>query len=447
MINPNTQAILLLTAHFSKATGEAKPLSPSEWGRFALWLNEQGNTPAQLLALDSLALLRGWSDTKIPVSRIEQLLGRGHALALAMEKWSRAGIWVLTRSDQDYPWRLKKYLRTDAPPVLFGCGNAKLLNLASIAIIGSRNAVDADLDFTRKAGQTFAEAGISVVSGGARGVDEAAMLGCLEIEGTACGVMADSLLKAVTSSKWRSGLMSNNLVLISPFHPEAGFNAGNAMARNKYIYCLSQAALVVHSGIKGGTWNGAIENLKHGWIPLWVKRTSDLNAGNAELVNRGGHWCSDKLDELATVALSAPVATSSVPSDDLLSVKSTFKEDVRRDIAGLEQPSKQNHALASKRPASVIADSGGLRGLDSEEVPLLKEEPFELSFYRFFLQKLEKMDEPHTTESLAERFELPKSLVVQWLAQAADEGVVKKLTKPVRYQSLRVKQQLGLGID
>lgn len=443
MINPNTQAILLLTAHFSKAAGEAKPLSPGEWGRFALWLNEQGNTPAQLLGIDLLALLRGWSDTKVPVARIEHLLGRGHALALAMEKWSRAGIWVLTRSDPDYPWRLKKYLRTDAPPVLFGCGNAKLLNQAGVAIIGSRNAVDADLAFTRRAGQAFADAGVSVVSGGARGVDEAAMLGCLEVEGTACGVMADSLLKAVTSSKWRSGLMSNNLVLISPFHPEAGFNAGNAMARNKYIYCLSQAALVIHSGINGGTWNGAIENLKHEWVPLWVKRTTDPDAGNAALVMRGGLWCSDKVEELAAVALSAPETVSSSPSEDLLSVKKTIAKEDLRDAAGQEKPSAPSPLQQPAVSASIAIEEPV--GFDSKNAPQLMEELSELSFYRLFLQKLERVDEPLTTESLAERFELPKSLVAQWLGQGVEDGVVTKLSKPVRYQFQPAKQ-LGLGI-
>ena len=59
------------------------------------------------------------------------------------------------------------------------------------------------------------------------------------IRGAVIGVMADSLLKAATSAKWRRGLMDGHVVLVSPFYPEAGFNAGNAMARNKYIYCLA----------------------------------------------------------------------------------------------------------------------------------------------------------------------------------------------------------------
>lgn len=129
-------------------------------------------------------------------------------------------------------------------------------------MVGARKANEADLGFATALGERIAEAGFSVVSGGARGVDEAAMLGGLKQDGTVIGIMADSLLSAAMASKWRKGLMDNNLVLVSPFYPEAGFNAGNAMARNKYIYCLSQAAVVVRSDTKGGTWSGAIENLK-----------------------------------------------------------------------------------------------------------------------------------------------------------------------------------------
>ncbi len=362
----------------------------------------------------------------------------------------------------ELPLATEKYLRTDAPPVLFGCGNAKLLNQRGIAIIGSRNAVDADLAFTRRAGQAFADAGMSVISGGARGVDEAAMLGCLEINGTACGVMADSLLKAVTSSKWRSGLMSNNLVLISPFHPEAGFNAGNAMARNKYIYCLSQTALVVHSGLKGGTWNGAVENLKNGWVPLWVKRTTDPDAGNAELVIKGGNWCSDNADELAVISLSAPQPTTSLPSDDLTVVSSSEMEDLgnaadQEDSVQMLPLRQVVLAEPNEGPASddvphsqtrvpVNAESERQAEPDSKSVPLLMEELSGLSFYRLFLHKLEGLDEPLTAEALAECFELPKSLLTQWLSRGVDEGMVRKLSKPVRFQFQPAKQ-LGLGID
>lgn len=291
LLSKTAQATLLLTSYFSKATSEnAKPLSNAEWGRFALWLKEKAVTPADLLDSDPQTLLNGWYDSRISTDRIIELMNRGHSLALAMEKWQRAGLWVVTRSDPEYPWRLKHRLKTDSPPVLFGCGNKALLNRGGLAVIGSRNANASDLTFTDHIGVKAADENIAVVSGAARGVDETAMLGAMRQGGVVIGILADSLLKAATSAKWRKGLMNDHVVLISPFYPEAGFYAGNAMARNKYIYCLSDSALVIHSGRKGGTISGAEENLKKGWVPLWVNPTTDLDSANADLVSKGGHW-------------------------------------------------------------------------------------------------------------------------------------------------------------
>jgi predicted Rossmann fold nucleotide-binding protein DprA/Smf involved in DNA uptake len=288
-----TQAVLLMTVWFSKAAkDEPKPLTPAEWGRFAAWLKSQEKSPEILLtSADPRDCLDGWLDPSVTPGRLRHLLNRSGALGLALERWQRAGLWVMTRSDPDYPARLKQRLKFEAPPVLFGCGNRALLDQGGIAVVGSRAAGDEALDFTARLGGEIAAQGFSVVSGGAAGVDETAMLGALEKEGTAVGVLAENLLRAALSSKYRRGLMSRNLVLISPFNPEAPFNVGNAMARNKYIYCLADAGVVVTTSKEsGGTWAGAVENLKHGWVPLWVKEHPHSDSGNAALVQRGARW-------------------------------------------------------------------------------------------------------------------------------------------------------------
>ena len=137
-----------------------------------------------------------------------------------------------------------------------------------------------------------------VVSGGAAGVDQAAMFGALNAEGTVIGILADNLFRSATSAKYRWHLMSGDLTLISPFNPEARFFVGNAMARNKYVYCLAEEAVVVSSTRdNGGTWNGAVENLKNEWTPLWVKQAESPKSGNPHLVELGGRWL-EHLDEL-----------------------------------------------------------------------------------------------------------------------------------------------------
>lgn len=431
MINTNTQSILLLTSYFSKSVGGAKPLSPTEWGRFAQWLNAQGKTPADLVTAEPHAVLEGWLDEKISLSRIEQLLERGHALALALEKWSRAGLWVLTRSDADYPKALKHHLRNSAPPVLFGCGNPRLLNQRGIGVVGARKADDADLSYATSLGRRIAMAGMTVVSGGARGVDEAAMQGGLNEEGTVIGIMADSLLSAALASKWRNGLMNNNLVLVSPYFPEAGFNAGNAMARNKYIYCLSQAAVVVRSETKGGTWNGAIENLKKAWVPLWVKRDTNPESGNFALVSQGAQWLESAADHVDVCTLNAQAEQGSDPEM----------------VSGSRLPPADQDAPTSKgepvRPRTAGADArqqlNQADGASSQDTTLASIQATsigDLSFYQFFLRKMAFQDSPATAEHLSEQWGISKKQITEWLKQSVDEGHVQKLKNPLRFQSL-----------
>lgn len=429
MINTNTQSILLLTSYFSKSVGGAKPLSPTEWGRFAQWLNAHGKTPAELVTADPHVVLEGWQDDKIPLIRVEQLLERGHALALALEKWNRAGLWVLTRSDADYPKALKHHLRNTAPPVLFGCGNPRLLNKRGISVVGARKADDADLAYASSLGERIAMAGMTVVSGGARGVDEAAMQGGLKQEGTVIGIMADSLLSAALSSKWRDGLMNNNLVLVSPFFPEAGFNAGNAMARNKYIYCMSQAAVVVRSETKGGTWNGAIENLKKAWVPLWVKQDANPESGNFALMSQGAQWLESSAAHVDVHRLNAQA--KSEPEPDLVSGSAPADHSV---LITNEEPAKMapveddtvQHPLTRE---DLINEDSSLASTQATDVG-------ELSFYQFFLRKMACLDGPATADELSERWNTSKKQISEWLKQSVDEGRVQKLTNPVRFQSL-----------
>ena len=320
-IPPDTQVILLLTARFSNnAVGSVKPLAPKEWERFAAWLEQQSLAPKDLLSGKLADHLGGWQDKSVSVDRVGALLERGAALAFAVDRWLRAGLWIMTSLDSDYPSRLKKHLLDAAPVVLYGCGRQSLLNGGGLAVVGSRHTSQDDLAYSRELGALASASGLSIISGGARGVDEAAMLGSLNAEGTAIGVMADRLLRACSSKQYRQHLRDGNLVLVSPFHPEAGFNVGNAMQRNKYIYCLADAAFVVHSGQKGGTWSGAQENLKNRWVPLWVKPTNDPSAGNADLIRAGAAEASANVNEidmgqLLSIDSMQAAALSELPSD------------------------------------------------------------------------------------------------------------------------------------
>ena len=473
-IAANTQAVLLLTSHFSKSNGNSvKPLTPKEWGRFAAWLRDHELTPQQLMSCHPQELLIGWTDPRITAVRLEALLNRGPALALAMEKWLRAGLWVIARSDTAYPSRLKKLLGTQSPAILFGCGNQSLLEQGGLAVVGSRNVPDEDLQYARELGMAAASQGYSVVSGGARGVDQAVMLGALESEGTAVGVLADSLLRACLSGKYRNHLVASNLVLISPFHPEAGFHAGNAMQRNKYIYCLSNAALTVHSGVKGGTWNGATENLNRGWVPLWVKPTADAAAGNSGLVNQGGRWVAEKVSEVSIRELfdcddgaSSGNAGLSAEAGGKVENRAPVQESrplvqagdprpVKLGVGASPQPAAKQTGPSeigacidaevqaeSEASGSVPEDDAGLEGHRGPSLSDAASSNLESNFYDLFLYKLAQAcgHSAKTPGELAQLFELQKTQLDAWLKRAQAEEKVQRLVRPVRYEWIDARQ-------
>src|SRR5205085_4954340 len=124
---------------------------------------------------------------------------------------------------------------------------------------------------------------------GARGIDQSAMRGALDTGGKVIGVLSDSLERAALNREHRNLLMDGQLVLVSPYDPAAGFNVGNAMQRNKLIYALSDAALVVSSDYeKGGTWAGAVEQLdKLRLVPVYVRSNGTTSIGLEALQHKG----------------------------------------------------------------------------------------------------------------------------------------------------------------
>lgn len=298
MIPPRTQATLLLTARIAAASrDETLPLDVREWNTLARWLAAKSLAPEDLVQGDIDAILGDWDDRRIARDRLLALLDRGHALAMVMERWLGTGLWILGRSDPEYPTRLRNHLRESAPPLLFGYGEIRHFRNRGVAIVGSRNAPGQDLQLAEDLGRAVSEGGYNVVSGGARGVDDRAAVGAFAAEGTVIAVVADSLVENASKKQYRDHLLRSDLVLTTPYSPEAGFSAGNAMGRNRLIYCLADAAVAVSSANgAGGTFGGAITNLKGGWVPLWVAPTDDPASGNPALVEGGASWLPSRAD-------------------------------------------------------------------------------------------------------------------------------------------------------
>jgi len=461
-LSADTEVVLLLCGRFGGERQEThQPLSAREYGELAKWLNVNSLRPADLMTDAGQAKLQVLHEAKLERKRVDFLLGRGTAMALALERWSRGGLWVISRGDPKFPKRLKRHLKHAAPPLLYGAGDLELLDMGGLAIIGSRDAAEAALEFTREVAAKCAQEGVGVVSGGARGVDAAAMQGSTEAGGYTVGVLANDLLKTSVNRQNRLGLQEGRLVLVSPFYPEAGFNAGNAMGRNKYIYALSDRALVIDSALgSGGTWEGALEVLAQQWVPLYVRMPGN-GSGNAALVDKGGIAFTftpghgeGLLDYFERTAPSINrVSEPAPPQQSLLSTAESASvieaSNAVTTNAGEGEPAKKP-VMAMPDPSSIVPMDMATASAVAESTAIaapgsVDPVPASLDMYADFLAKLARALEagPLSEEEISERLGLEKGQAKAWLKRAVDSARAEKLKKPVRYSQGRQALLLG----
>ena len=419
MIEPltqNTQAILLLTAPLIAGRGETSRdlFSLGEYNRLARILREKQKQPADLIGPDAQELIELCAQP-FGRERLDALLGRGFLLSQAVERWNARAIWVISRADASYPKRLKARLKEDAPPLLYGCGDIALLEKGGLAVVGSRHVDDELISFTETVGRLGAEAHRTIVSGGAKGIDKAAMHGALMAGGDVAGVMADSLERAALAQDNREPLMEGRLVLISPYDPAAGFNVGHAMQRNKLIYAVADAALVVTSDFeKGGTWAGAIEQLERlRFVPIFVRNGVNAGKGNSALMHHGGKpWPNPQSgNELGMALVAAAESVVAEPKQDALPL--TLREKpAAYESAPVTRPTEG--PVLKTQP--TVADTS-----PSPEADLL-------NTVREILRR--ELVEARTEQEVAGLLAVTKAQAKSWLVRLVEEAVLEKVTKP-----------------
>ncbi len=413
----DSKAILLLSGRFGgrKSNDRYRPLAINEYNKIADWLRNNGMRPGDLLSSSGKAYFMDSQDLNLDLSRIKALLKRGTALALAIEKWLNRGLWVVTRSDENYPKSLRERLQQLAPPILFGVGNISLLSEGGLAVVGSRKIDNRAREFTSKVANACARDNVQIISGGARGIDQEAMLAALAAGGTAVGVLADNLLKASVLGKYRSALRGKRLVLISPYNPEAPFNVGNAMGRNKFIYALADYGLVVSTSYNnGGTWSGATEELRREkGIPIFVRTEEPIPSGNRELLKKGAIPFPPKPWKQPMRALLASTV-SAIP--DLTQLRLTERTREVLKVSELKQE-------YSTEPIVTVYDS---------VLPVI----------------IRHLKTPQTRDELAKELDVNKTQLDAWLKRAIKEARIIKKGRPVRYYPAPLPQQeLPFGIS
>ena len=151
-------------------------------------------------------------------------------------------------SDADYPPLLKEI--NSPPPVFYYKGKLQP-NAERIAIVGTRHNTAYGERVTRKISNELAEAGFTIVSGAAYGIDTCAHQGAMKF-GRTVAVLGYGISKIPRDKKSLTDQIAENGVVMTEFSPGTNANAGTFPTRNRIIAGLSRGVIVVEAGKRSG---------------------------------------------------------------------------------------------------------------------------------------------------------------------------------------------------
>ena len=262
---------------------------------------------------------------------LAQVVGRAGAEALRTEpdsfaaQLTQAWDWlqqdrehreILTLGDPDYPAALLAI--EDPPLMLYRMGRLQAAPQRALAIVGSRNPTAQGLQNARRFGQAFAQAGVTVVSGLALGIDGAAHEGALE------GAAPDAIATIAVVGTGLDRVYPKQHLQLAHRIAERGqivseYPLGtpplplNFPRRNRLIAALSQGTLVVEAALKSGSLITAKLAAEQGKEVFAIPGSihSPQSRGCHALLREGAKLVESAQDVLEDLRLVLPAATSS----------------------------------------------------------------------------------------------------------------------------------------
>jgi len=170
---------------------------------------------------------------------------------LVMERISTSGAQIATVLDDAYPRILREI--PGPPPVLYYRGSLPEQDDPTVAIVGTRRATSYGREATTRIASDLAAAGVTIVSGLAKGIDGYAHRAALEAGGRTIAVMASGVdIVYPPEHRQLAERITESGALVSDFPPGTKPDAPNFPARNRIISGLSQATVVVEAPARSG---------------------------------------------------------------------------------------------------------------------------------------------------------------------------------------------------
>jgi DNA processing protein len=231
-------------------------------------------------------------------------------LAAELERVRELGVTVITQDSPSYPKPLREI---HAPPiVLYVLGELEDRDQHAIGIIGARRTTHYGTESAKKLAYQLAYAGLTVISGLARGIDTAAHQGALAAKGRTIAVIGSGLAKlyppenAALAEKIRCG----NGAIVSEFSMEIEPDRQTFPMRNRIISGWSHGILVVEAGLNSGALITAAQALDQGRsvyaVPGHINAPSAM--GSNRLIQQGAKLVMDASDILDDLQILLPEA-------------------------------------------------------------------------------------------------------------------------------------------
>ena len=299
----------------------------------------------------------------------------------AMETLERAGAVVFTPDDAVYPDAFRTL--PDPPYLLFAIGNLDLLTAPGLGVVGTRTPTEYGRRTASALAGELARAGLTIVSGMARGIDSAAHAAALGAGGTTVGVLGHGIDKVYPPENDRLFRhVGERGLLLTELAPGEQPNAGNFPRRNRLIAALSLGVLVVEMGEKSGAQHTVTYALEQGKDVFAIPGPigSPQSAGTNQLLKDGARLVTstaDIIEELRGVghafADAARAAGSPVPVDVPSAPPADLVPDEAAVFATLAAEERHVDELAERAgmaPSNVLAALLGLelRGI-AESLP------------------------------------------------------------------------------
>ncbi len=276
------------------------------------------------------------------------------------ERWAAAlessGMRIVTAFDEEYPRALSEI--ADPPFLLFALGRLERLKLPAVAVVGSRNATRYGRDVAARLARELSQAGVTVVSGFARGVDAAAHAAAREGPGgtiavLGCGLDVDYPRE---HARLKEAMAATDLFL-SEFPPGVEPRPQNFPIRNRIIAGLAAGVVVVEASRRSGSLITARLAADSGRDVFAVPGSvfSETSVGAHELLRDGAILCRGAEDVLAELfpSIGAPVQRAPdagrIPAD-LSAEAARLLETLRRE----ESLSAEELAQALELPAATV---------------------------------------------------------------------------------------------